>query len=204
MKYYLVIACLFLSGCLPQVIEKQSEPLSQAVYGINDSLKEARIDLAWYYSNQTTELVTPPKKRLDIKPIYQKNEVIKDGKKVQLQDGTRVAILPEQYSNDKVVIVNTEAYKKLVADEAINNQLKKELIQQKEQTKIVEEQRKKNDQVQSELLKRYDQAKLIIEKKDKAIWIRNFAILGLLVIIGGYIGLRIAISYGKMSLPFII
>jgi hypothetical protein len=50
-------------------------------------------------------------------------------------------------------------------------------------------------------LNSYNDAQKTIAKKDSAIWFRNFIILGLLVLIGAYIGLRIAISYGKMSLP---
>ena len=84
----LLLSLFFFSGCSPKFVEKQSEPLKQAVYGVNDSLDKGRIDLAWYYSNETTRLVTPPAKRIEVNGVYQTLPVKK-------ADGNRVVILPE-------------------------------------------------------------------------------------------------------------
>jgi len=194
----LFAAAFFLFGCAPKFIEKQSEPLKQAVYGVNDSLDKGRVDLAWYYSNETTRLITPPAKRIDIKGVYQSLPVTNNA------TGSRVVILPEGLKGDKVVVSNTEEYKELLKNKDIAKQLQDELIEKNKFTDTVIKQQQTNEKIQSDLLLAYNHAQEINAKKDSAIWFRNFVILGLLVIIGGYIGLRIAISYGKMSLPFMI
>jgi hypothetical protein len=197
-KKIILLAALFLTACTPRYIEKQSEPLKQSVYGVNDSLDRGRIDLAWYYSNETTKLVTPPDKRLAVKGVYQTVDVKKN------TTGQRVVVLPEQLKGDKVVVVNTDEYKELLKDKEIASQLQAELTEKDKFTQSIIKQKQLNDKIQSELLNSYNAAKLTISEKDSSIWFRNFIILGLLILIAGYIGLRIAISYGKMSLPFII
>jgi hypothetical protein len=199
-KLYVLALSFLLTGCLPNFIEKQSEPLKQAVYGVNDSLDKGRVDLAWYYSNETVKLVTPPNKRIEIKEVYEPKAlpVSQDDK------GQRVVLLPEGLKGNKVVVVNSDEYKELLKNKNIATQLQVELTNQKAFTEKVVQQQKDNEKIQSDLLLAYNHSKELIAKKDTAIWYRNFIILGLLVIIGGYIGLRIAISYGKMSLPFMI
>jgi len=194
----LFLSLLFFIGCAPKYIEKQSEPLKQAVYGVNDSLDKGRIDLAWYYSNETTRLVTPPEKRIEVKGVYQTLPVTNS------PAGNRIVILPESLRGDKVVVTNSDEYKELLKNKDIAKQLKIELDEKTKFTDTVIKQQKLNDKIQSDLLLSYNNAQVEISKKNTSIWIRNFIILGLLVLIGGYIGLRIAISYGKMSLPFII
>jgi hypothetical protein len=196
-KTSILFLSLFLVGCAPKFIEKQSEPLKQAVYGVNDSLDKGRIDLAWYYSNETTRLVTPPAKRIDVKGVYQTLPVKKS-------DGNRVVILPEGLKGDKVVVSNTDEYKELLKNKEIATQLQNELAEKTKFTETIINQQKINEKTQSDLLNSYNDAQKTIAKKDTAIWFRNFTILGLLGLIIGYIGLRVAISYGKMSLPFII
>lgn len=203
-KLLLFCGCFLLTGCLPSFIEKQSEPLKQAVYGVNDSLSEARIDLAWFYSNQTTKLVEPPKNRIVIKPLI-KNEITDStGKKVTLVDGTRILVLPEQYSNDEVIVVNSKAYNEIIKNKNIIEQLTKEKKEQGIFINTVNEQVKKNNEVNDKLLKSYNDARLLIAKKDATIWHRNAIIAVLLLLIGGYVALRVGISMGKISLPFMI
>jgi hypothetical protein len=203
-KLLLFCGCFLLTGCLPVFIEKQSEPLKQAVYGVNDSLTEARIDLAWFYSNQTTKLVEPPKNRINIKPLI-KNEVVSTGNnKVTLSDGTRVLVLPEQYSNDEVIVVNSKAYNEILKNKHIIEQLTKEKKEQGLFIDTVNEQIKKNNEVNNKLLKSYNEAQVLIAKKDATIWHRNAIIAILLLLIGGYVALRVGIAMGKISLPFMI
>ena len=100
--------------------------------------------------------------------------------------------------------LHTDEYKELLKNKEIANQLKNEIADKIKFTETMINQQKINEKTQSDLLNSYNDAQKTIAKKDSAIWFRNFVILGLLVLIIGYIGLRIAISYGKMSLPFII
>jgi hypothetical protein len=197
-KTSILLLSLFLVGCAPKFIEKQSEPLKQAVYGVNDSLDKGRIDLAWFYSNETTRLVSPPTVRIDVKGVYQTLPVTNNA------TGSRVVILPEGLKGDKVVVSNTDEYKELLKNKDIAKQLQDELVNKTKFTDTVIKQQQQNEKIQSDLLLAYNHSQEVIAKKDTAIWYRNFVILGLLVLIGGYIGLRIAISYGKMSLPFMI
>jgi len=197
MKKILLLS-LLLTSCSPKFIEKQSEPLKQAVYGVNDSLDKGRIDLAWFYSNETTRLVSPPTVRIDVKGVYQTLPVTNNA------TGSRVVILPEGLKGDKVVVSNTDEYKELLKNKDIAKQLQDELISKTKFTDTVIKQQQQNEKIQSDLLLAYNHSQEVIAKKDTAIWFRNFVILGLLVLILGYIGLRIAISYGKMSLPFMI
>ena len=197
-KLYLSFVVLALTSCSPKYIEKQSEPLKQAVYGVNDSLDKGRIDLAWYFSNETTRLVSPPEKRIEVKGIYQTLPVSKSA------SGNRVVILPEGLKGNKVIVSNSDEYKELLNNKEIAKQLQNELEEKTKFTDTIINQQKINEKTQSDLLNSYNDAQKTIAKKDTAIWIRNFLILGLLILIVGYIGLRVAISYGKMSLPFII
>ena len=72
----LALSLSFLSSCTVYT-EKQSETLSQNAYATNDSLNKARVDLAYYYSDQTTRLVKIPKKRINIQPVYQSSLLLK-------------------------------------------------------------------------------------------------------------------------------
>ena len=202
MTYTLKLATLlslgFLVSCTStRYIEKQSEPLKQAVYGVSDSLKEARIDLAWFYSNETTKLVGPPLKRLSIKPLY---ETTTSTNSV----GERILVIPEELKHTKVIVIGSSEYQELLKNKEIAQQVTEELKLQKEITQVVDKQRQVNEQNQLKLIDDYNKAQLTIQKKDAAIWFRNFVILGLLVLIGGYVGLRVAIAYGKVTAPFIL
>lgn len=200
----LFCGCLLLTGCLPNFIERQSEPLKQAVYGVNDSLAEARIDLAWFYSNQATRLVEPPKNRVVIKSLVRKEVIDSTGKKVTLVDGTRILVLPEQYSKDEAIIVNTKAYNELLKDKSVIEQLTKEKKEQSIFISDVSKQIEKNKEINDKLLKSYTEAQTLIAKKDATIWHRNAIIAILLLLIGSYIALRVGIAMGKISLPFMI
>ena len=103
-----------------------------------------------------------------------------------------------------MVVSNTDEYKELLKNKDIAKQLQDELVEKNKFTDTVIKQQQDNEKIQSDLLLAYNHSQEVIAKKDTAIWFRNFVILGLLILIGGYIGLRIAISYGKMSLPFMI
>jgi len=202
MTYILKLATLlslslFVSCTSTKYIEKQSEPLKQAVYGANDSLKEARIDLAWFYSNETTKLVGPPLKRISIKPLY---ETTTSTNSV----GARILVVPEELKNTKVIVIGSDEYKELLKNKEIAQQVTEELAIQKKVVLDIDKQRQINEQNQLKLIDDYNKAQLTIQKKDAAIWYRNFVILGLLVLIVGYIGLRVAIAYGKIAAPFII
>jgi len=186
MKKILLLTALFVTGCT-YYTEKQSEALSQNVYATNDSLNKARVDLAYYYSDQTTRLVKPPKKKIDIQPIYQAGDVVKDAK---AGEKTRVVIVPSQYKGDKVVVVDSVEYQDLLKVKAIAEQLKKDntnLANAKENT---DKELAKQAEYTNKMIKDLNHLQSEVYKKDLAILWRNIIIVSLLVLIGGYIYLR--------------
>lgn len=186
MKKILLLSTLLVVGCT-YYTEKQSEALSQNVYATNDSLNKARVDLAYYYSDQTTRLVKVPKKRIPIQSVYQAGEVVKDTK---AGEKTRVVIVPSQYKDDKVVVVDSVEYQDLLKVKAIAEQLKKDnvnLVNAKENT---DKELAKQAEYTNKMVKDLNHLQAEVYKKDLAILWRNIIIVSLLALIGGYIYLR--------------
>ena len=103
---FLALLLPFFSSCTLYT-EKQSEALSQNVYATSDSVNKGRFDLAYYYSDQTTRLVKIPKHRIEIQSVYEVGQVVKNSKNA---DKTRVVLVPDQYKNEKVVVVGSGEY----------------------------------------------------------------------------------------------
>jgi len=186
MKKILLIAALLITGCT-YYTEKQSEALSQNVYAANDSLNKARVDLAYYYSNETTRLVKPPKKPIDIQPIYQAGEVIKD---VKSGEKTRVVIVPSQYKGDKVVVVDSTEYQDLLKVKAIAEQLKKDNANLANAKQNTDKELIKQTEYTNKMVKDLNHLQAEIYKKDLAILWRNIIIISLTALIAVYIYLR--------------
>jgi hypothetical protein len=139
MKKLFILATLLLVSCTLYT-EKQSEAVSQNVYATNDSLGKARVDLAYFYSNETAKFIKPPKHPIKINAVYQAGDVVKNSKTAEK---TRVVIVPDQYRNDKVVVVGSVEYQDLLKDREIKKQLEQDnkninnqlIVNQKELTK---------------------------------------------------------------------
>ena len=186
MKKILLLSVLLISGCT-YYTEKQSEALSQNVYATNDSLNKARVDLAYYYSDQTTRLVKIPKKRIPIQSVYQAGDVVKGAK---TGTSTRVVIVPDQYKGDKVVVVGSTEYQELLKTKAIADQLKKDnenIIKAKAET---DKELAKQAEYTNKMIKDLNHLQSEIYKKDLAILWRNIIIVTLLGGIGVYIYLK--------------
>ena len=186
MKKILLLSVLLITGCT-YYTEKQSEALSQNVYATNDSLNKARVDLAYYYSDQTTRLVKIPKKRIPIQSVYQAGDVVKGAK---TGTSTRVVIVPDQYKGDKVVVVGSTEYQELLKTKAIADQLKKDnenIIKAKAET---DKELAKQAEYTNKMIKDLNHLQSEIYKKDLAILWRNIIIVTLLGGIGVYIYLK--------------
>jgi len=184
MKVLSILCTLLLCSCTVYT-EKQSEALSQNVYAANDSLNTARIDLAEYYSDQSIRLVKPPKKRIDIQPIYETSDI------PGVVGKSRVVIIPDQYKNDKVVIVNSTEYQDLQKNKDIAEQLKRDLankiLAQETTDQELIKQAENRDKMVNDL--NVMQKKLL--QKDLVI-LRLYIVIGVLVaLIGVYAYLRI-------------
>jgi hypothetical protein len=185
MKKILLLTTLLIAGCTLYT-EKQSEALSKSVYATTDSLNAARVDLAYYYSQETTKLVKPPKKRIDIQPVYDVATVVKT-----VGDKTRVVIVPKQYRDDKIVVVGTLEYQKLLENTSIANQLKKDNENLQKTIKEVDDERMKQEEMRDKMIKDLRDMQTKLVKKDLVI-LRLWVLVGILtLIIAGYIYLKV-------------
>jgi hypothetical protein len=179
---FVLFSILALSGCTVYT-EKQSEAVSQSVYATKDSIDFARIDLAESYINEATKFINPPKKRIQINAIYQKPISVNDSKQ-------RIVIVPEQYKNDKVVVVNSTDYNDLLKDKEIAARLKKDnedLTKAKEGfDKELQKQKEMSDKM---IIKLNEQQKTILKQRLMILW-EGIIIAVLVALIVGYIYIR--------------
>jgi hypothetical protein len=179
---FVLFSILALSGCTVYT-EKQSEAVSQSVYATKDSIDFARIDLAESYINEATKFINPPKKRIQINAIYQKPISVNDSKQ-------RIVIVPEQYKNDKVVVVNSTDYNDLLKDKEIAARLKKD---NEDLTKAKEgfdkERQKQKEMSDKMIIKLNEQQKTILKQRLIILW-EGIIIAVLVALIVGYIYIR--------------
>lgn len=181
------ILSVFLLASCTLYTEKQTEALSQNVYATSDSLNKKRVDLAYYYSNETTKLVKEPKHRIPIQAVYEAGSVVKNGPK---KERTEVVLVPEKYKGDKIVVVGSTEYQELLKDRAVKKQLEKDNDNLKKATKSTEDELKHQKQMYDTIVKNAETLQTRVYKLEAAVWRRNAAILGLVAIIVGYIWLR--------------
>jgi len=186
MKKLFILATLLLVSCTVYT-EKQSEALSQNVYATNDSVNKGRVDLAYYYSDQTTRLVKIPKHRINIQSVYEAGDVVKDSKQ---GEKTQVVLVPKQYQNSKVIVVESSEYDNLLKDRETKDQLAKDNINMKNDKintdKEIARQKDMNDKMVNDL----NNYKTLVVKKDLAILWRNCVIVGLMALIALYFYLK--------------
>jgi len=179
----LVFSLLFIfSGCTVYT-EKQSEAVSQNVYASNDSIAKERIDLAQFYSNETTKFIKPPKHRIIINQISKNKQ--------------RVVIVPSQYSNDKVVVVGSNEYQDLLKDRSIKKQLEQDALVKDKQIKSDNAELLKQKQMSDKMVKDLNSLQQeVLKLRLSGLW-KDVVIVALLVLIGGFI-------YIKVSSPALI
>lgn len=184
---------LFLNGCTVYT-EKQSEALSRSVYATKDSMDAARIDLADRYINEATRIVKPPKKRIDVQPVYKKNiDTISSQSKVKptIINKQRVVIIPEKYKNDTVVVVSSEEYQQLLKDKETYQQIEKDMQNLSETKQVVDEELIRQLEYNDKMIKDLNIMQKKLVEKDLAILQRNITIIVLLTSIVGATYLRI-------------
>lgn len=167
--------------------EKQSEALSQNVYATSDSLNNKRVDLAYYYSNETTKLVKLPKHRINIQPVYEAGNVAKNGPK---KDKTMVVLVPDKYKGDKIIVVGSTEYQDLLKDRAVKQQLEKDNANLKKSSDNTNRELIHQKEMMDTIVKNAQTLQTRVYKLEAGIWKRNVAIISLVALIGGYIWLR--------------
>jgi len=187
MKRLFLLAFAFLASCT-YYTEKQSEALSQNVYATNDSLGKARVDLAYFYSNETTKFVKPPKHPVKISPVFAAEDVVKGSSQA---GKTRVVLVPDQYKNDKVIVVGSAEYQSLLQDRELKKQLEQDNKLKEKQIESNTKELVHQKEMHDRLVKDLNHLQTTVAKRDLAILWRDIVIVGLLGLIGIYIYLRI-------------
>jgi hypothetical protein len=185
-KAVLILGLLTLASCT-YYTEKQSEALSQNVYATSDSLNSKRVDLAYYYSNETTKLVKVPKHRIAIQPVYEAEKVVKTA---QSGGKTQVVIVPDKYKGDKIVVVGSTEYQELLKDRDIRKQLERDNANLKKSGEVTQKELKHQQEMHDTIIKNAQTLQIRVYKLEVGIWKRNVAIIGLSLLIAGYIWLR--------------
>jgi hypothetical protein len=186
---------LFLNSCTVYT-EKQSEALSRSVYASKDSFDAARFDLADTYLIESTRIVKPPKKRIEVKSVYHNKpniDVISSNPKPTNQvtsNKQRVLIVPEKYKNDTVVVVNSVEYEQLLKDKEVLRQLQTDLDNLILLKIEVDEELTKQEEYKNKMVRDLNTMQRKLVEKDLAILQRNILIIGLLLTIGAGIYLR--------------
>ena len=180
------MTALFITSCTVYT-EKQSEAVSQNVYATNESLGKARVDLAYFYSNETTKFIKPPKRPIKINSIYEAGSVIKNE---PAGERTRVVIVPDSYKNDKVVVVGSADYQELLKDRETKRILEQDNKNKELQLIANNKELTKQKEMQDKMVKdlNYYQ-KEVYKLRLRCLWL-SITIVGLLVLIGGYIYMR--------------
>jgi len=178
---FLALLLPFITSCTVYT-EKQSEALSQNVYATNDSVNKGRIDLAYYYSDQTTRLVKIPKHRIQIQSVYEAGQVVKGTKTA---DKTRVVLVPDQYKDEKVVVVGSSDYQDLLKDKTVVDQLKNDNKNILKDKILVDNELKKQAEMKDKMVNDLNKLQKDHIKDQFTIFRDNVIIVVLLIIIAG-------------------
>jgi hypothetical protein len=187
-KFVLIgLSLICLNSCTVYT-EKQTEALSRNVYATKDSLDVARIDLADSYINEATKLVKPPKKRVSVNGVYQTP--------TETENKTRVVIVPEKYKGDKVVVVGSTDYDKLVQDKAIASQLKKDYETLDKVRQETDKELSKQLEYSSKMVRDLNTMQKKLVEKNLAILWRNIII----AVLGSILGLLVYLRFKGIAL----
>lgn len=178
MKNLLLLFVLLIAGCNSVPVITQSSQVSTTAAAIKDSFEAARIDLADKYASALELLITPPEKRIEIKPIY--------------KDGNRVAVIPEKYRADNVVVVGTLEWNNLLKVKEVASQLALDVTNLNGELEKVREELIQQQQIKQDLAE--NNIKLTKENQEAraALFKRTAYLVGLLSLIGIYIYLKIS------------
>ena len=189
-----VVAILCLNSCTVYT-EKQSEALSQTVHATKDSIDVGRIDLADKYIDQASRIVKPPKKRIDIKPIFKGtiSTLTSNSKESPTYNKAkqRVVIIPERYKGDTVVVVSSDEYNQLLKEKEVYKQLEADFKNLQDTKIVVDEELMRQMEYRDKMIKDLNIMQKKIVEKDLAILQRNVVI----VILAGVIGVMIYLRF---------
>jgi hypothetical protein len=177
MKKTLLLVFIMLLGCRTQIVEIPSPTVCQTAYAIKDSFEVARVDLADRYTTELLKLVIPPKERILIEPI--------------IKDGKRIAIIPEKYKDNNVVVVGSKEWEELKKVKTIADQLVNENKTLLQVIDTLENELRDQKQITNEIVAKNNELTIENNKLTAKVWRKNAYLIGLLLAICGYIYARI-------------
>jgi len=211
---------LLLTSCVVYT-EARSQALSRSVAATADSVKFARFDLAYKYSQQAERIAYAPKERIDIQPLITSNvtsiKIENTKTKIQVesptssnktsgnistsvvqvntkQDGQETIlrlVVPEHLKHARLLIENSEEWLELMKTKKFSDQIKKDNENLQNLIDEVTKELEKQKKIYDELLIKYQKMEKEIGEKNAAIWLRNFIILALTIAISAGVYLRI-------------
>lgn len=192
-KAFLLLGLALIATSCTVYTEKQSEALSSSIYAAKDSMDVARIDLADKYVEESTRLVRPPKKRIDIQSIYKKSaNITSDGKPKLISNAKqRVAVIPEKYRTDAIVVVSSAEYQELLKDKETYDQIKADNASLIDVKKAVDEELIRQINNRDKMVNDLNVMQKKLVEKDLAILRRNIFIVILIGSIGAGVYLRL-------------
>lgn len=178
MKQLLLLFVMLFASCSSTPVFTQSPQVSSTAAAIKDSFDSARIDLADKYASALELLVTPPEKRVEIKPIY--------------KDGNRVAVIPEKYKGDTVIVVGTIEWNNLLKVKQVADQLAEDVKNLNGELERVREELIQQQQLKQDLAEKNIELTKDIQEAKSALFKRTTYLVGLLALIGIYVYLKIS------------
>lgn len=178
MKYLLFALLLIFSGCIKTGVTAIPSPeVSRTAYAIRDSFDVARIDLAEQYSSDLLRLVIPPDEKIIIKPV--------------VQNGKRIAIIPDKYKNDNVIVVGTVEWNNLSLIKDIADQLKSDNNKLLEQITKTDNEIRSQEILRIQIVDENNELKLKLAEKSNILLRTRLYLISIIGLIGGYIFLKI-------------
>ena len=190
------VGSFFFSGCTVYT-EKQTESLSQAVYATKDSIDCGRFDLADEYSTQSTRIVKPPKKRIEVLPIYKsgtsdtKQTVAPKTPTTPSKPASRTVVIPPRFGNDPVVVVGTLEYEQLLQDNRVATQLRADYDNLKNLKVNLDVELQKQYEMKDKMVEEIIVLQKKLVEKDLALLRRNILIVALVSSLGVGLYLRL-------------
>lgn len=215
-KLIIFLLVLFLPSCTVYT-EKRSEALSQAVFATADSINVARFDLSYKYAEQAKRLAYPPKKQILVSPIITKNvkQIESTNKTVKIKSGTsnigvgskvntniiKVTsekedehtlrlVIPESLKHSKLLIENSEEWNEMVKAKEFAKQLETDKQNLQKLTSDIDAELQKQYQMNSKMVEDLNKLQKQVLAKDLLILKLYIAIVGLILMLGGGVYLR--------------
>ena len=176
---YVYLLFLLIVSCTPRTIyEKPSIELARTAYAVHDSFDNARLDLAEQYSEQLLSFIIPPEQKILIKPI--------------IVDNKRIAIIPDKYKEDNVVVVGTAEWDKILQTKTIANQLVEDNSNLSTQLEKIGSELRNQQEIRDALVARNNELEIQISEKNHTILRKNLYLISLLgiIAIGVYLRLK--------------